>query len=850
MSSADRASWSKSGRYLASGSDDTNLVIHKYQPEETTKPFTLATCLSTGHRTNIFSVKFMPHSNDNVLISCAGDHEVRVFDLEYSGKVRETSNASSMAGARSQAGRRIGAELYQNVNYLSDGNTNARVYRSHSDRVKRIVTESSPHLFLTCSEDGEVRQFDLRLPSSAYPPRVNSRTAVFNTRNQAIGGAPPPLISYKRYHLDLSSISCSASQPHYILLGGAHLHCFLHDRRMLGRDLLQERGSRTDSDMGTATRCVRRFAPNGKSTMSPRDSGHVTACKISDRNPNEMIASWSGDNIYAFNLVQPDETTPGEQDVKRTWTESKDRKRKPSTQGRREDEVVIRMHYQNGQTEDFPVTQSTSRRFINQARETVLTDAQKRSAQIAKGLIRIRSLLFSMDHGSDLAALKPTLSEILGLCSSSVQEMDEVMREWRYPVNPDAHAIAFHNTLRKNRDSARRFVQACGTLVRVLGGELKTAGPSPLLGQFNMVGSSELEHRDKDQDNLFRYDFLRAIILWLEGGQEKLLRGFSTGSSQPSSSNTNETSGTTDEDELMRICLLLESQAAVHGDRRVANVHLSRFETDYLRILFAREKDAVWSFLEAIKIPFGIAGSASHTAQNRQAAMKFWGFKVCRGILMNAGAKIDLAFVDRAFGGLGIPATAGERSQEDINPDSHTPSNRATTPISNHTSDDEDSDREEYGGGLLDIDDVLEELDSVEEEDISSLVGGEDDEIDAMEEEDDDDYNTDGDEDHQDIMESGIFFRGSAARSTLRAQVNKDIPCNPHTRIYQGHCNVKTVKDVNYFGLDDEYVVSGCDSGHLFIWEAKTSKLLNILKGDREVVNVVQGMIFIVTNQI
>ena len=49
------------------------------------------------------------------------------------------------------------------------------------------------------------------------------------------------------------------------------------------------------------------------------------------------------------------------------------------------------------------------------------------------------------------------------------------------------------------------------------------------------------------------------------------------------------------------------------------------------------------------------------------------------------------------------------------------------------------------------------------------------------------------------------------------------------------------MKDANYFGLQDDYVVSGSDSGHVFIWDKKTSELVNILKGDEEVVNVVQG---------
>ena len=96
----------------------------------------------------------MPHSNDRTLVTCAGDAEVRVFDIEYSGKSSVPSERSNLAS--SGRAPRFN-NLYNGVRYLSDGNTNARVYRSHADRVKRIVTESSPNVFLTCSEDGEVR---------------------------------------------------------------------------------------------------------------------------------------------------------------------------------------------------------------------------------------------------------------------------------------------------------------------------------------------------------------------------------------------------------------------------------------------------------------------------------------------------------------------------------------------------------------------------------------------------------------------------------------------------------------------------------------------------------------------
>lgn len=85
----------------------------------------------------------MPNSDDRTIVTCAGDSEVRVVDIENSGR---TTIPSGTTGSTT-----MGAQLhnmYKGVQYLSHGDTNTRVYRSHADRVKRIVTESSPFLFL------------------------------------------------------------------------------------------------------------------------------------------------------------------------------------------------------------------------------------------------------------------------------------------------------------------------------------------------------------------------------------------------------------------------------------------------------------------------------------------------------------------------------------------------------------------------------------------------------------------------------------------------------------------------------------------------------------------------------
>merc|ERR1711939_959879 len=86
-----------------------------------------------------------------------------------------------------------------------------------------------------------------------------------------------------------------------------------------------------------------------------------------------------------------------------------------------------------------------------------------------------------------------------------------------------------------------------------------------------------------------------------------------------------------------------------------------------------------------------------------------------------------------------------------------------------------------------------------------------------------------------------FMFRSAFERRRRKEKVEEDVPCVPYTQRYRGHCNARTVKDVNYYGLNDEYVVSGSDDGNFFIWDRKTCKILNILEGDGEVVNVVQG---------
>ena len=67
-----------------------------------------------------------------------------------------------------------------------------------------------------------------------------------------------------------------------------------------------------------------------------------------------------------------------------------------------------------------------------------------------------------------------------------------------------------------------------------------------------------------------------------------------------------------------------------------------------------------------------------------------------------------------------------------------------------------------------------------------------------------------------------------------------DMEYGPGPQVYSGHQNCDTVKGVNFFGPNCEYVVSGSDCGRLFIWRKKDGELLRAMEADKHVVNCIE----------
>ncbi|XP_025414253.1 DDB1- and CUL4-associated factor 6-like [Sipha flava] len=68
---------------------------------------------------------------------------------------------------------------------------------------------------------------------------------------------------------------------------------------------------------------------------------------------------------------------------------------------------------------------------------------------------------------------------------------------------------------------------------------------------------------------------------------------------------------------------------------------------------------------------------------------------------------------------------------------------------------------------------------------------------------------------------------------------NDFVPLQPVKAQYKGHRNSRTlIKEASFWGND--FIISGSDCGHVFIWDRYTCEIVMLLRGDNHVVNCIQ----------
>ena len=216
--------WDEQGRFLLTGSDDTRIAIWDYQGGEMDRP---KAEVGTGHTQNIFSARFFPGGKR--IATAAGDSDVRVFDTETL--------------------------------------TCTHHFECFGGRAKRVDFEGgNPNWMIACSEDGTVRQWDVRVEMSCMDEGV--------CPNIVLDSHPAPV--------EFMSLSVSPIRPNYFAIGGDEPVVRIYDRRFLsGFD-------------------------NFVRAWTPLESSRKVITGVRFANDNmDLIASFSEGGIHLVNIMDP-----------------------------------------------------------------------------------------------------------------------------------------------------------------------------------------------------------------------------------------------------------------------------------------------------------------------------------------------------------------------------------------------------------------------------------------------------------------------------------------------------------------------------------------------------------------
>lgn len=227
------------GNVLASASDD--LCVFLWNPHKNTK----IASFQTPHRGNIFTVNFLPKTDDQKLVTGAADYCIFAFDLH---------------------------------------NTDDPIFkcRCHQSRVKRIACSPEvPSTFFSSGEDGCVFQIDLREPHTC---NSDDKIVLIDLKNH-------------QEYVEAKCIAINPRRPEQLAVGTNDAYARIFDRRMIK---LMANGGDTDSDNLTKG-CVRYYSPGHLQATDGNFNKTITFVSFSP-DGTELLVNYGAEQIYLFDI--------------------------------------------------------------------------------------------------------------------------------------------------------------------------------------------------------------------------------------------------------------------------------------------------------------------------------------------------------------------------------------------------------------------------------------------------------------------------------------------------------------------------------------------------------------------
>jgi len=232
--------WNKNGRFLASGSDDKTVIVwNGWKGEKVAR-------IETPHEGNIFSVVWVPGTEDQLIGSGAGDCRVCILNVETGSVVSHVV--------------------------------------AHQGRVKRLTTApDSPGIVWSGGEDGIIRQWDLRERWS-----YDSSNVVVNLTRHSGRGA------------EVKCVTICPSRNELMAVGSNDPYVRVFDRRMLTCSRLDTSLTPSTVESGAVAYFVPGHLPKVEADyhrrLRPLTSTYITY----NKEGTELLCNLGGEQIYLY----------------------------------------------------------------------------------------------------------------------------------------------------------------------------------------------------------------------------------------------------------------------------------------------------------------------------------------------------------------------------------------------------------------------------------------------------------------------------------------------------------------------------------------------------------------------